>query len=117
MKKLIFITIILSLIMWPLGVWAHGDEPDNHSMMEGGENYMMGWNNLGMGLGGGWVGLIFMILFWGLIIWLVITLIQRSSNQAGSTKNKSALDTLKDRYARGEIDQQEFKEKKKDLIE
>lgn len=62
---------------------------------------------------------VFMILFWGLIIWGIVALTRgvawpgstESSRQAGS-----ALEVLKRRYARGEISKEEYEEKKKDLI-
>ncbi|WP_060528266.1 SHOCT domain-containing protein [endosymbiont of Ridgeia piscesae] len=72
---------------------------------------MMG-NGFGMGFGGG-----FMWLFWILLIVVIVWAVKAaggSSNDSPETQ-KSALDILKERYARGEIDQEEFEQKRKDL--
>ena len=74
------------------------------------------------GWGMGWFGSIFMLIFWGLVIVgliLVIRwLLQASHKDTGPAQSGSrALDILKERYARGEIDRQEFEQKKKDLME
>ncbi len=69
----------------------------------GGHGWEMGW----------WwiIGLI--------IVFAVIWIFVKSMNQnTGSTQSpgKSAFDILKERYAKGEIDKQEFEKRKKDLM-
>ena len=72
-------------------------------------NNPMGW----FGFGFGWI---FMLLFWGLVIWGFIVFIRWLDKQGkGGNNEKSALDILKERYAKGEIDRKEFEERKKSL--
>lgn len=70
----------------------------------------------GFGFGG-----IFMILWWVLVIAGIVALVKWlvSSSGAGgrSGGDSKALDILKERYARGEIDEQEFQKRKVDLKE
>jgi len=67
----------------------------------------------------GWWGMgwIFMIVILGI---LILGLIFLSRWLLGMTKvprgEESALDILKKRYARGEIDKEEFEQKKEDLL-
>ncbi len=71
----------------------------------------IGW---GLGMGFGWLfGLIVLIL----VIWAVTRGINAGSHHSHSTpvEKKSALDILKERYARGEINKEEFQEKKHDI--
>ena len=66
----------------------------------------------GMGLGMIWFRVIGI-----LILLLIIWFIARSFNQNTSdNRNKSVLDILKERYAKGEINIQEFEVEKKDLL-
>jgi putative membrane protein len=76
---------------------------------------MMGW-----GYGMGWFGMILMAAFWIAVIvgivflirWLVVS---TGTGSRKASSNDSALEILKRRYAQGEINKQEFEEKKKDL--
>lgn len=64
----------------------------------------------------GWFGPLGMILFWVLLVIVIILLFKRNwSSKPGGLPSESALDILKKRYARGEINKEEFLEKKKDL--
>jgi len=80
---------------------------------------MMDW---GPGWGMGWFGIVFMVVFWALILLgiaaLVKWIVSGGGGQAsqGPRAEDSALEILKKRYARGEIDRQEFEEKKRDLL-
>ena len=70
----------------------------------------------------GGLGWIFMVVFWGLVIWGIISLVRGSlggghmGGHGHGVHEKSPLEILKERYAKGEIDKREFEEKKKDLM-
>jgi putative membrane protein len=73
---------------------------------------MHDWGFHGSGMWLGWIiGLIVVIA----IIWIIIRALGRSDN-SNIPGGKSTLDILKERYARGEIDKEEFEKRKKDLI-
>lgn len=80
----------------------------------GGENSMMwyGWGNMMNGFGFGWI---FMIFFWALIILGIIALVNYLKDAKQNGADKTPLDILKGRYAKGEITKKEFEEMKKDL--
>ena len=64
------------------------------------------------------LGPILMILFWVIVIVLIVYLVRgghgMSCKQGGHGGNR-ALDILKERYAKGEIDKKEFEAMRKDL--
>ncbi|MFP4469309.1 MAG: SHOCT domain-containing protein [Bacteroidota bacterium] len=65
------------------------------------------------GMGWGWIiGLIIT----GVIIWIIVKAVNKTSPEV-TKSDKSALDILKERYARGEIDREEFEERKKSITE
>jgi len=100
-------------MMW--GGWSSpaGRNRGNNSMM-----------NFGFSPFGGF-GWIFMFVFWGLIIWAIIALMRgsfgkghRCEHDHGDNahgKDKSPLEILKERYAKGEIDKKEFEERSRDI--
>ena len=77
--------------------------------------YGRGYGMMDNWFGGG----IFMFLFWGVIIiggfFLVRYLIRQSQTAARTTEN-TALEILKQRYARGEINDEEFEKMKAKLL-
>jgi putative membrane protein len=68
-------------------------------------------------MGGAWgIGMMFMmLLFWGLVIVGLVLGIRWLVSQGKETRSDSALEILRQRYARGEINKDEFEGKKKDL--
>lgn len=70
----------------------------------------------GFGYGYGFGGP-FMWLFWILVVVGVLWAIKGLAGGGGESSGRrgSALEILEERYAKGEIDQQEFEKKKRDL--
>jgi putative membrane protein len=103
-KKAIFILACIFMLAenglaQPWGYWGPG---------------MMGW-----GYGGGWIWSIIMLVFWVAVIVGIFFLIRwlvTSTGVGGQARpEESAVEILKRRYAKGEINKQEYEEKKKDL--
>ena len=74
-----------------------------------------GWHHNMMGGGGGIFMFIFMLIFLGLAIAGIVLLVRSLSPHSRSKSSEGALEILKRRYARGEIQKAEFEEKRKDL--
>jgi putative membrane protein len=112
-KALGFISL---LILWFLGTTPALAQPGSYSDWHMGRWMMGDW-------GMGWFGMIFMIIFWGLIIvglvllirWLIPNTISRASSDVST--GSEAMNILKERYAKGEINRDEFESMKKDLFQ
>jgi len=100
-------TGFMPMMQMMMGGWSSppGSNQSNNSMMS------FGFSPFG---GFGWI---FMIFWWVLIIASIVALIKWLTNQSRSSPDheKSPLEILKERYAKGEIDRKEFEDKKKDL--
>jgi putative membrane protein len=67
--------------------------------------------------GMGWwmvIGWVWFIVFWGVIIYLIFSLMERVSGRTRSD-DVSPQEILKRRYARGEISKQQYDEMRRDL--
>ncbi len=110
MKRALIIggVIITILVVLPMVV----------GLIWGGQDY--GDGMMGPGMMGGFGTMGFMAVIWigvlGLIIWAVVAAVRRPG-ESGSLNQPadSALEILKRRYARGEINREEFEATKKDL--
>ncbi len=56
-----------------------------------------------------------MLLFWGLIIAGMVIGIRWLVRSGGDSRSDTAMDILRQRYARGEIDKEEFEARRRDL--
>ncbi|MFW6104101.1 MAG: SHOCT domain-containing protein [Bacteroidota bacterium] len=72
---------------------------------------MHGFGGMGFGMGWGWIiGLIVLAL----VIWLIVRATVQNTGVT-QTSYRSALEILEERYARGDIDKDEFEERRNDL--
>lgn len=90
---------------------------------EDGEIVMMPWGGM-MGWGGGFgmgAGLLMSLVFFGVLVGAGALLVRALWDQGGRSSRQresgdAGLDILRERYARGEIDHDEFEAKKRDLM-
>ena len=67
-----------------------------------------GYSDHMLGHGFGFMGIGMMILFWGAIILQAVFVFRTLTEQKANQGQKSSMDVLKDRLARGEIDPDDF---------
>lgn len=68
------------------------------------------------GFGGMGFGMVWYWIIGAFILAAIVWLVSRYFNQnSPANQSKSALEILKERYARGEINKEEFEEKKKQI--
>ena len=81
----------------------------------------MRYGDGGVGWGGWLVMVVMMVVFWGAVAWVIVTLIRHGSSpgqlpaQPGGTTGPDALQILDERFARGEIDEEEYQRRRKVL--
>jgi len=68
-----------------------------------------------MGTEGHFFGGGFMWLFWILLIIAIVFIFQNVAKGNSSSANESPLEILKKRYARGEIDEEEYERRRNEL--
>lgn len=80
--------------------------------------YEWGWGMHPMwGLWGIWgvAMMLMMLVFWGVVIFGFVLCIRWLARQGRESKSDPALEILRQRYARGEINKEEFEARKRDL--
>jgi putative membrane protein len=70
--------------------------------------------DMGWGSGWGWFGLTHMLLWWVLLVLGIAVLAKWLLGGRGASGGR-ALEVLRERYARGEINKDEYEQKRRDL--
>lgn len=75
---------------------------------------MMGWYGDGAWGWGGWLVMsLMMVAFWGLVIWGLVAIFRGSSQDGdkgpGTPSRRDPMEILDERFARGEIDVEEYR--------
>ena len=76
------------------------------------------WHMWDMSTGMGWwmvFGWVWIVIFWGGLIALIVLGIKKLTERGSSTNKHDPLDIARERYARGEISEEEFKQLRKNL--
>ena len=119
-----YIKEIQKLLRWFLAILAISNIYLSPALAQSGRysNWHMGRWMMG-DWGMGWFGMIFMLFFWVLIIAGIVFLIRWLAQNTGSRKRadacagSQAMDTLKVRFAKGEITRDEFESMKKEILQ
>lgn len=116
----VLVQTVAALSLLPGAVWAQAQAPSDTERYYGWGPHMMGW-------GGGYAmifGPFFMILFLAVLVALAVVLVRWLGGPWPGTypphqspPARTALDILKERFARGEIDKAEFEDRRRVLGE
>ena len=101
-QVLVWVAGVLSGVGAPMTAWAQ-QRPYDWGM-----HYM--WGPWGIGM------MLMMLVFWGLVIVALVLGIRWLVTQGRESRSDSALDVLRQRYARSEIDKDQFEALKRDLV-
>ncbi len=101
-QVLVWVAGVLSGVGAPMAAWAQ-QRPYDWGM-----HYMWGATGIGM--------MLMMLLFWGLVIVALVLGVRWLISQGKEPRSDSALETLRQRYARGEIDKDQLEAMKRDLV-
>jgi putative membrane protein len=102
-KVLVWVAGVLSGVGVPMTAWAQQRPYDYWGM-----HYM--WGTWGIGM------MLIMLLFWGLIIVALVLAVRWLITEGKESRSDSALETIRQRYARGEISNEQFDTMKRDLM-
>lgn len=99
--------MVFATLAWLVPGAVYAQRPPYEWEWEHSMGWMWGAWGLGMGL--------IMFLFWGAVILGIVLGIRWLIGQGKASPSDTALAILRQRYARGEIDKEEFQAKKRDL--
>lgn len=97
------------LVIWTAGLIPAAAFAQERPYEWGWGMHPMMWGAWGFGM------MLMMVLFWALVIVGIVLLVRWLAGQGRESRADSALEILRQRYARGEINKEEFETKRKDL--
>jgi putative membrane protein len=101
-QVLVWVAGVLSGVGAPMTAWAQ-ERPYEYWGM----HYM--WGPWGIGM------MLMMLVFWGLVIVALVLGVRWLISQGKEPRSDSALEALRQRYAKGEISNEKFEAMKRDL--
>ena len=79
---------------------------------------MMGYSGYGygmMGYGRGWIMMLGMLIIIGLAVVVLVRYLQRTNRKDSNSSHSKAIEILDERYAKGEITDEEYRKKKAEI--
>lgn len=85
----------------------------NIAHADGADGWGRGFGHMTWGGGYGMLGGLMMLAFWGVIIVLIVMAVRWfAGGRPGGGASSDAMDILKSRFAKGELDEDEFRKRK-----